>query len=408
MPDSHDPPAVGVSRRRVLLTGLAAAGGAAASIGGRELLGESGPAVAAAPAGPADAQLEQFHGAHQAGIATAPQAHAMFCAYTLKPGVGADGVARLMRILTDDIDRMMTGRPALGDTAPELAADPSRLSVTVGFGSALFDKTGLDARRPPGLVDVPAFPQIDHLEPRWSGGDLLLQICSDDPLSAAHAQRMLLKDTRAFCTPAWFQRGFLHARGSAPGRTGRNLMGQIDGTVNPATPTQLDAMVWMQGSDWWAGATTAVVRRLRMELDTWDELDRTAMESVIGRTLSTGAPLGGSRETDQPDLDAVDATGLKAIPDFAHIRRARGDADGPQILRRPYNFDDSPAPDGTSDLGQIFCCYQKDIAQQYVPMQARLAEQDLLNQWVTPIGSASFLMLPGCQPGGFLADGLLA
>lgn len=404
----HTGGGAGVSRRGVLLTGLAAAaGGAGAALGGRELLGSTGGAPAASAPQAADARAEAFHGPHQAGIATPAQAHALFCAFDLRDDVGLDGLRRLMRILTDDITRVMSGRPALGDTAPELAADPSRLTVTVGFGPSLFDRIERPDLRPPGLIDLPPFPQIDRLDPALGGADLLLQICCDDPLTAAHAQRMLLKDTRAFAAPAWFQRGFINARGSAPGRTGRNLMGQIDGTVNPGTTSQLDELVWMPGPGWWAGGTTLVIRRIRMELDTWDELDRAAMEAVIGRTLATGAALGAERESDPPDLDAVDATGLKAIADFAHIRRARGAATGPQLLRRPYNYDDSPAGDGTSNLGQIFCSYQADIGAQFVPVQSRLAEQDLLNQWTVPVGSATFLILPGCRPGGYLADGLL-
>lgn len=404
MSDSS-PAGPGVSRRRALLGGLAvAAGGAGAALGGRELL--RSPADAE-PRASADSLVEPFHGRHQAGIATPAQAHGLFCAYTLREGVDAGRLARLMRILSDDINRTMSGRPALGDTAPELAPSPSRLTVTVGFGASLFDKVGLGPRRPPGLVELPPFPQIDQLEPQWSGGDILLQICSDDALTAAHTQRMLLKDMRAFAQPAWFQQGFVHARGSAPGRTGRNLMGQIDGTVNPLTDADLDRLVWLPGTQWWSGGTTLVVRRIRMQLDTWDELDRSAMEAVVGRRLDTGAPLSGSQESDEPDFAALDVTGLPAISDFAHIRRARGDAGGAQLLRRPYNYDSSPGPDGASDVGQIFCSYQADIASQYLPMQARLAEQDLLNEWTVPIGSAAFLMLPGCQPGGFLGDGLL-
>ena len=76
-------------------------------------------------------------------------------------------------------------------------------------------------------------------------------------------------------------------------------------------------------------------------------------------------------------------------------------------MRRPYNYDESPGPDGDSDLGQLFCSFQADIAAQFVPMQQRLAVGDLMNQWITPIGSAVFAIPPGCQPGGFIGEGLL-
>jgi dye decolorizing peroxidase len=40
-------------------------------------------------------------------------------------------------------------------------------------------------------------------------------------------------------------------------------------------------------------------------------------------------------------------------------------------------------------------------------MQRRLAAGDLLNQWITPIGSAVFAIPPGREPGGYIGEGLL-
>lgn len=394
-----------VTRRSALLGGLAVVGGA---VGGALVAdARSGGPVASSPAGSAvdpGAAMEPFHGAHQSGVATTPQSHVSFCAFDLLPGITADRVSRLMRLLTDDIARMASGRPALGDTAPELALRPARLTVTVGFGYEMFDAIDRAAQRPAALTQLPVFALIDQLEDRYGGGDLMLQICADDALTVAHAQRMLSKDTRAFASPRWTQRGFLPAPVTG---TARNLMGQLDGTVNPASDQDREQTVWSQDPGWFAGGTTMVLRRLRMDLDRWDELDRSAMEAVIGRRLSDGSPLTGAAEHDEPDFLARDATGLPAIADFAHIRVARGGGPAATILRRPYAFDDSPGPDGRSDLGQLFCAFQSDIATHFVPIQQRLAQGDLLNQWVTPVGSAVFAILPGCQPGGYLGDRLL-
>ena len=414
------------SRRRLLLTGAAAAAGGAAAVavGGGAVLANAGttasePANPAAP-GPAEngaaiatdavgSATVPFHGPHQAGIGTPAQAFATFSAFDLREGVDADGLAKLLKILTDDLERITAGRPALGDTAPELASSPARLTVTIGFGPALFDKVGRATARPAGFADLPAFPEIDRLEKRYNGGDLLVQIGADDPITVAHAQRMLLKDTRAFATIRWVQRGFLRARGSgAEGSTPRNVMGQVDGTVNPRTDPEMDSVVWHPGPGWFAGGTMMVLRRIRMDMNRWDELDRSAMETTVGRRLSNGAPLTGVDEHDEPDLTATDATGLLAIADFAHLRLARGDGPAPQILRRPYNYDESPGADGDSDLGQIFCSYQASIEKQFIPMQHRLAAGDLLNQWITPIGSAVFAIPPGCELGGFIGEGLLS
>ena len=408
------------SRRRLLLTGAAAAAGGAATvaIGGVALADgrQSSAGTAAVPtkdastgtAGSDGAATVPFHGPHQAGISTPAQAYATFCAFDLREGVDAARLTKLLKILTDDLERIMSGRPALGDTAPELAATPARVSVTIGFGPALFDKVGLGDARPAGFADLPAFPEIDRLENRYSGGDLLLQIGADDPITLAHTQRMLLKDTRAFAATRWVQRGFLRARGSgSEGSTPRNVMGQVDGAVNPGTDADFDRLVWHPGPGWFTGGTMMVLRRIRMDMNAWDALDRSAMETAVGRRLANGAPLTGTQEHDDPDLTATDATGLLAIADFAHLRLARGDGPAPQILRRPYNYDETPGPDGDSDLGQLFCSFQADIAAQFIPMQQRLAVGDLMNQWITPIGSAVFAIPPGCQPGGFIGEGLL-
>ncbi|TKV62150.1 Dyp-type peroxidase [Nakamurella flava] len=399
-----------MSRRRALFGGAALVGGTAAAT----VWPATGAAAEDADARSGDdatvgSDTVPFEGVHQAGVVTAAQAFSTFAAYDLTV-TEPRRVVGLLRILTDDIRRMTAGRAALADTAPELAATPARLTVTLGFGPGLFTTTGLTDRQPTGLTELPAFPAIDRLDPAWSGGDLLIKISADDPMIVAHAHRMLHKDTRPFTRLRWTQRGFLNARGAiAAGATGRNLMGQLDGTVNPSTDAELDSRVWA-GADagWFAGGTTLVLRRIRMDLDRWDELDPAAMDATIGRRQRDGSPLSGTREYDEPDFTVPDATGLPAIADFAHIKVARGDGPARQILRRPYNYDDTPTADGGSDSGQIFCSYQADIAAQFVPIQQRLAERDLFNQWTTPIGSAVFAIPPGSPADGYLGQGLFA
>ena len=51
---------------------------------------------------------------------------------------------------------------------------------------------------------------------------------------------------------------------------------------------------------------------------------------------------------------------------------------------------------------------QADIDAQFTPIQRRLDELDLLNEWTTPIGSAVFAVPPGCSPGGYIGETLLA
>jgi dye decolorizing peroxidase len=45
---------------------------------------------------------------------------------------------------------------------------------------------------------------------------------------------------------------------------------------------------------------------------------------------------------------------------------------------------------------------------QFLPVQRRLAEGDLLNIWTVPVGSAVYAVLPGCAEGDWLGRALLA
>jgi dye decolorizing peroxidase len=393
-----------ISRRQFVTGAALGVGGIAAGAAGATAVAAIQPGTQAA-----GSQVEPFSGAHQAGIATPAQAYAVFAAYDLRPGVTRLEISRMMRLLSDDAARLTQGRPALGDTEPELGSAPSRLTVTFGFGPAFFDRVGLADQRPPSLRQLPDFA-IDALEERWSGGDLLIQVCADDPVTLSHAQRMLWKDSRAFVTARWRQEGFLSARGSdEPGTTPRNLLGQVDGTVNPRGDADFDRLVWSDGPPaWFAGGTMLAVRRIRMDLDRWDRVDRPDREQTIGRTLDTGAPLTGTEEFDEPDLEALGPNGFPVISDFAHIRRARPEGvAGPQFLRRGYNYDFGEDPSGFTDAGHIFAAYAADLATQFIPVQQALSDIDLLNQWTKPIGSAVFALPPGAPEGGWVGETLL-
>ncbi|GEL19604.1 Dyp-type peroxidase [Pseudonocardia asaccharolytica] len=394
-----------LGRRAFLASGAAVLGGAAA-LGGRELL-DADPEPAA-PDSPGRATVA-FHGEHQAGVVTPGQAFASFVALDLVDGVDREALVRLMRVWTDDIERLTRGAPGLTDTEPELAAVPAGLTVTVGYGPGVLTAAGREDLRPGWLTPLPAFG-VDRLQEAWSGGDLLLQICADDEITVAHAVRVLVKEARTFATVRWVQRGFRNSPGTVtPGTTMRNLMGQVDGTSNPIPGTEDDRLIWIgpEGPAWLHGGTGMVVRRIAMNLDTWDELDRPAREQVIGRRLDNGAPLTGTHEHEEPDLEAMTELKLPVIESFAHIRRARSDDPDHRFLRRSYNYDESPPAGELSNSGLVFVSFQADIDAQFTPIQRRLDQLDLLNQWTTPIGSAVFAVPGGCRPGEYLGQRLL-
>ncbi|WP_061963163.1 Dyp-type peroxidase [Demequina aurantiaca] len=400
----------GATRRGFLFGGAAAGVGVAAGVA---LAGT--PALAADPkpdsTGVNGSRTVAFHGTHQAGIETPVASYVTYLALDLHREVDADGLRRLMKLWSDDAARLTAGTPALADTEPHLAEDPAGLTVTFGFGPGALDRAAT-SKRPSWLRPLPAY-DIDKLEERWSGGDLIVVVSADDQVPMAHATRMILKDGRGFASLRWRQDGFRRAYGSQPGGTTmRNLFDQVDGTANPRLGTpDFDTVVWATGDDWMAGGTSLVLRRIEIAIETWDEVDTVGRENAIGRTVTTGAPLTGTAETDEPDFEAIGPHGFPVISDVSHVRRAHHHFTGARIFRRGYNYDLGPTPGAddsvVSNTGLLFASYQADVDAQYVPIQEALAKADLMNVWTTPIGSAVFAIPPGCAEGEYVGQGLL-
>lgn len=398
--------------------GLLAAGGAAI-IGAASGCTAAGPVVesSASPALPsgggptpktAEAVSYPFYGEHQPGVATPPALLQTFIGLDLIDPTPSNADA-VLRLVSDDAVRLMAGEPALGDTEAELAAHPDGLTVSVGLGRPLFARTGRADAIPTQLAEIPAF-STDRLDDAWSQTDLLLQVGSDDAVTLAHTVRMLTKDLSTLARVRWMQPGF---RSAAPavegGTTTRNLMGQVDGTINPVPGSSGFAdVVWIDDDPaWLRGGTVLVLRRIRMHLDTWEILDRPVQESVMGRLISTGAPLGGTSESDPVPFDAVDAMGLPVIPRDAHVRVAHAATTAGMILRRPYSYDNG-MHDETNDVGLLFAAYMRDPATSFIPMQQRIAESDAFNEWNTTIGSAAYVFPAGAVEDSYLAQGLFA
>lgn len=399
-----------VSRRQLLL-------GAAGLAGGSAIAGGAGAVAAEAykrgfEAAEASGELKvgkarvPWSGKHQSGIETPAQAHAHFIALDLHPNITSDDMLRWMLLLTEDIAALASGDAVLADPSPELIAGAANLTVTIGFGPTLFTKLALEDKLPLGFKQLPAF-KIDALQSEYCGGDVLLQVGADDLQILTHATRALLRDSDTFATVRWTQAGFTNAVGTnRPGATQRNLMGQVDGTDNPEFGSDaFKSQVWItDGPAWAVGGTQIAIRRIKMNLETWDTLGRPQKEQTIGRYLHNGAPLGGTHERDPIDFEATDENGLKVIPNFAHIRRASAQNLDELFFRRPFNYHDL----SNGESGLLWTAYAKNLDKQYVPVQQRLADFDLLNTWTTPVGSAVFAIARGIKPGEILAEELFA
>ena len=388
--------------RRTLLTGAAGAGAGLTACSRA-----ADPAASVAPT-PANATVP-FRGTRQAGVTTPPQSFAAWVGLRLAPDADRDACRRLLTVLTDDIERLMRGAAPLTDLEPELAAAPAGLTVTVGIGPGFYAAAGIEARKPSWLAPLPRFP-IDRLEDRWGQADVVLQVCADSPVAVAHAQRRLIVGAQPIVRTAWVQRGFREPlTKERAGMPFRNLFGQVDGTVQPDAAGADEALIWLGSTapPGLANGTSMVIRRIAMKLDAWDRADRMARENAMGRRLTDGAPLTGGRASDLPDLLAKDSLGFPVIDPASHVRRAMPPSPHERILRRPYSYDDVPAGGADSDSGLVFVSFQADPVRQFLPIQRRLAEADLLNIWTVPVGSGVYAVLPGAREGEILGQALL-
>ena len=421
----------GASRRGFL-------GAAAGTLGGVAMGGVAvgGVAQATAPrvmAGPGLLKaIEPFYGVHQGGITTPAQKHLYFAAFDIITDKRAE-VESLLRRWTQAAARLAAGQPlpdaGAMDAAPIDSGEaeglgPERLTLTIGFGAGLFSKDGADhfglaAHRPAALIDLPRF-NGDQLLPERSGGDLCVQACSDNAQVAMHAARHLARIGYGVVQMRWAQAGF--GSGGKPGETPRNLMGFKDGTMNPnaADSAAMDRHVWVgDEGGWMRGGSYLVARPIRISLEHWDRMKLGFQEQVVGRHKASGAPLGQAHEFEPLKLDASDADGNLVIPENSHTRLGAPQInDGAEILRRAYSYDNGvahiaerwpPWRQGMMmDAGLMFLCWQRDPRTGFVKIFENMAKFDMMNQFVTHIGSALFACPPGAKAGGFVGEGLFA
>lgn len=362
-----------------------------------------------------------FHGAHQAGIVTPRPPAATFVSFDVAAETRGE-LIELLRTLTEQARFLTAGGtpPGLGIDAPPSdsgtlgpVVPADGLTVTVGFGSTLFDERfGIAERKPVHLKPMVSFPN-DNLDPALTGGDLLLQLCGGSADTVIHAIRQIAKVTSGGMQMNWRQDGF--GAPVRPAGAPRNHFAFKDGIVNPDVqdPDVADRLLWVTdgiGEPAWAvGGSYHVVRIIQQFIEFWDRVSLAEQQQMIGRFRDTGAPLDGTAETQIPDYQA-DPTGA-IIPLTAHIRlanpRTEQSADS-RIYRRGYNYDNGVDLNGNLDMGLVFNCFQQDVARQFEATQQRLIGEPMVD-YISPIGGGYFFALPGVRDEqDWYASGLLA
>ncbi|WP_314147554.1 iron uptake transporter deferrochelatase/peroxidase subunit [uncultured Leifsonia sp.] len=428
MTENHSAERPGLSRRGMLGLAGAAVGAGVVGFGAGVAVDR---AVSAGAIG--SATTYPFYGEHQAGITTPVQDRLHFAAFDVAPGLDRAGLIELLQDWTTAAARMTQGRPAgtygpasgpadapPDDTGEALDLPPGGLTLTFGFGPSLFvdatgaDRFGIASRRPAALVDLPHFPG-DALVEALTGGDLCVQACSEDPQVAVHAIRNLSRIAFGRAAIRWSQLGF--GRTSSTSRsqaTPRNLFGFKDGTANIKSEDEsvVRDQVWAAAGDgarWMAGGSYLVARKIRMVIETWDRQQLGEQERIVGRDKGEGAPLSGGTEFTEPNFLALAKTGGTKIDPDSHVRLAHPTMnDGAQLLRRGYNFVDGNDELGRLNAGLFFIAFQRDPRTQFIPIQSRLAKNDLMNEYLKHVGSAIFAVPPGAREGSYVGAGLFS
>jgi len=357
------------------------------------------------------AAIVPFYGEHQAGIVTPAQRHIYFLVLDLHT-TDLKEIREVFKRWTAYASLLSKGENILpygdnphvppADTGEADSLNAYKLTLTFGVSTSFLRKLGLSEQLPPDFAELPVFPR-DQIRKEFSGGDICIQSCADDPQVAFHAVRQLVRQGRSSVTMRWSQTGF---NAFDLGQdTPRNLFGFRDGTANQETLQKADDLIWIGSPSWLKGGSYLVARKIQMHLETWDRTSLKGQEETFGRARANGAPLSGKAEFDTADVNVRDAKGQYVIPENSHMGLSK--RSGIQLLRRSFSYSNGIDPvTGQFDAGLLFVSFQKSPAQ-FIGVQSALGRIDKMNEYITHIGSGLFACFGGVSEGQYIGQSLL-
>lgn len=332
-----------------------------------------------------------FYGTEQAGILSPIQKHIYFIVLDLHQPNLTD-IRAMFQQWTQQSALLTQGQNVKPyakngfvpptDTGEADSLHAHRLTLTFGISPRFLSALGLENQSLPAFKDLPHFPR-DQLKERYTGGDICIQACADDPQVAFHAVRNLVRSARRFVTPRWSQAGFNAF--DHPSETPRNLFGFKDGTAN-RTGEDAKALCIVNDDSWLNGGSYLIARRIQMFLETWDRTSANEQNNTFGRKRDSGAAFGEQHEFDPLKPDN--------LPDDSHVFLAK--QTGREILRRSFSYASGIDDKGQFDAGLLFISFQKD-PQAFIEIQSAFGNIDKMNEYITHVGSGLFACFAGVR-----------
>ncbi|MDP9336036.1 MAG: Dyp-type peroxidase [Actinomycetota bacterium] len=299
--------------------------------------------------------------------------------------------------------------PETGELGFEDGYDRGFLTITFGIAASGFDALGVAAdQRPADLIEIP-WDLLGDTPAKRESGDLVLQICGDDPYVVEHVLRRVEEELGDRLAIIWTQAGvqrYTTRRGRPNRREARALNGFLDGTSNlrPRDNSDDADLVFVDPErvhdypklpqpgqqpgypgtgptfpgdlrpppdhepEWCRGGTYMVVRSSALRIGPWDDQTLGAQEQAIGRFKLSGASLDLADEPSQLNVEPAFVANQSdaRVPFDSHVRKVnpRRPEDAPRrIFRRGFPLLDSTL-DGVR-RGLVFICFGRTLSTQF-------------------------------------------